>query len=136
MNEEEITGINITPLVDVVLVLLIIFMVTANYLNKASIEISLPSAETGTTVDNHDHLVFSIDKQRKIYLNDTLITKKTLASTITNSAPTAKQVTVRADQSTPHGAVIELIDTLRANGINEFALQVSQKELSSINSSK
>ena len=127
MNEEEITGINITPLVDVVLVLLIIFMVTANYLNKASIEISLPSADTGTTVDNRDHLVFSIDKQRNIYLNDTPITKEKLASTVASSVSTT--VTVRADRTTHHGAVIELIDTLRANGINEFALQVSQKEL-------
>lgn len=126
MSEDEITGINITPLVDVVLVLLIIFMVTANHLNKASIEVTLPSAETGTTVDNRDHLVFSIDEQRNIYLDDTLITKEVLASTVANSAPTA--VTVRADRTTPHGAVIELIDTLRANGIDEFALQVAQKE--------
>ena len=128
MNEEEITGINITPLVDVVLVLLIIFMVTANYLNKASIEISLPSADTGTATDNRDHLLFSIDQQRNIYLNNDLITKEKLASTVANVAPTAKQVTVRADRVTPHGAVIELIDTLRANGIDEFALQVAPKE--------
>lgn len=128
MNEEEITGINITPLVDVVLVLLIIFMVTANYLNKASIEISLPSADTGTTTDSRDHLVFSIDQQRNIYLNNDLITKEKLASTVADLAPTAEQVTVRADRVTPHGAVIELIDTLRTNGIDEFALQVAPKE--------
>lgn len=126
MGDDEITGINITPLVDVVLVLLIIFMVTANHLNEASIEISLPSADTGTTSDNNDHLVFSIDKQRNIYLNDNPITKKELASTVADTTPAT--VTVRADQITPHGAVIELIDTLRANGIDEFSLQVAAKE--------
>ena len=68
-EEEEITGINITPLVDVMLVLLIIFMVTTSYIVHRSIVVNLPKATTGENVITTKNLAFVLDKNSILYLD-------------------------------------------------------------------
>lgn len=130
-DDDQITGINVTPLVDVMLVLLIIFMVTTSYIVHKSIEVKLPSAETATNVvQESKSLGFVLDADSKLYLDGKEISLSEIAVLIPQAKAKAKeakqqlQALITADEKTPHGQVVKLIDTVRKNGITEFAINV------------
>ncbi|MDF1565774.1 MAG: biopolymer transporter ExbD [Deltaproteobacteria bacterium] len=122
-DDEIITGINVTPLVDVVLVLLIIFMVTASSIVGPSIEVDLPKAATATeTTPSTVSVVLSADGA--VYLNgeasdEALVLQKVRAEV----AKTPElQVVIAADRSTTHGRVVGFVDAVKAAGVTRFAL--------------
>ena len=120
-HEDEITGINITPLVDVMLVLLVIFMVTTSYIDNRGIKISLPAATTSANAANTP-TVFTITANAQVYLNDKQLDDTQLTAAIARIATSNNTVTIAADKHTPHGKVITLIDKLRRGGITAFAI--------------
>ena len=124
-SDEEITGINVTPLVDVMLVLLIIFMVTANYIVNHSIGLQLPKASTGGD-PGPVNLAFSIDREGQLFMNGTPLTFQDIKGAIEAEKAKGKpvQALIAADLSTPHGQVVKLIDAVRKNGITDFAINV------------
>lgn len=132
-DEDEITGINITPLVDIVLVLLIVFMATATYIVNRSLDVKLPSAETAQSkLEKTRFLSFVLDSQSKLFMDGKEINYTDLKDLI----QTAKQAQdplippsaiISADTMTPHGEVVKLIDMIRKNGINDFAINVEAK---------
>ena len=124
-NNEGITDINVTPFVDVMLVLLIIFMMTANYINTPGIDLNLPKSETGAGLADHQ-LTFNIDKESKIYIDGKAVRDKKLLEIVKEKKQENPKVqaTIAADQETPHGVVIRLIDLVRNNGILDFAINV------------
>src|ERR1700754_1128671 len=92
-NEDEITGINVTPLVDVVLVLLIIFMVTANFIVRETVEVDLPrAAHGGETVQGLVNVV--LDKQGKLFLDGAEVSEEELSGKV--AASLAKDPQTRA----------------------------------------
>ena len=121
LHEDEITGINITPLVDVMLVLLVIFMVTTSYIDNKGIKINLPQA---STAENKaiSTAIFSITADAQVYLNDEQLSDAQLTAAIADTAASGNAVTVAADKHTPHGKVIALIDQLRRGGITAFGI--------------
>jgi len=126
-DDDEITGINVTPLVDVMLVLLIIFMVTANYIHQRSIEVKLPKAETGAANSESKNISFTLDQSGALYIDGVATnwgdaSAKIKASLEKNGA--GLQAIITADTRTSHGDVVKLIDAVRKNGINDFALNV------------
>lgn len=128
-EEDEITGINVTPLVDVMLVLLIIFMVTTTYIVNKSINVTLPKATTGEEGATGKNLAFVLDKDATLFLDGKQITLADLAVIIGQirkdlSDQKQLQALITADTATPHGAVVQLIDAVRKNGINDFAINV------------
>ncbi|MFW7381358.1 MAG: ExbD/TolR family protein [Oligoflexus sp.] len=126
-EDETISSINVTPFVDVMLVLLIIFMVTANYLNSQSINLDLPQAATGEATENSAaSLGFSINKDSEIFLDGKPLDIEELPTMIAarREGGESLQALIAADQATPHGAVIKLIDIVRKNGITDFAINV------------
>jgi biopolymer transport protein TolR len=126
-DDEEITGINVTPLVDVMLVLLIIFMVTANYINNQSINLTLPKAATGETVDSSLlSLAFVVNKDSSYFLDGSVVQLDDIPKVIEEKMKLGKplQALIAADEGAPHGSVVKLIDTIRKNGITDFALNV------------
>lgn len=129
-NDDEITGINVTPLVDVMLVLLIIFMVTATYIVNQSINVNLPKTETSDTTEQSKNLAFVIDAKNQIYLNGNLVTfeeiPEKIAAEKAKDAPGPLNALISADKDTPHGTVVKLIDTVRKHGITDFAINVEQ----------
>lgn len=131
-NDDEITGINVTPLVDVMLVLLVIFMVTATYIVNQSIDVNLPKADTGSTLEEVKNLGFVLDRDSRLYLNGKEVGFEQLPLLIEQEkAKKAKgqlQALISADQATPHGAVVKLIDVVRKNGITDFAINVEASE--------
>jgi biopolymer transport protein ExbD len=133
-DDDGINEINVTPLVDVMLVLLVIFMVASVYIVKESIEIELPKAASATdTVETTVSIV--MDKQRALYLNGEAIEEGNLAAAIQKAAAkdANTQAIIAADHSVSHGDVIRLIDVVRTNGLERFALNVKRPESAKAN---
>ncbi len=127
-GDDAITDINVTPFVDVMLVLLVIFMVTANYIVHQSINIQLPKADTGQVIQTRN-LAFVIDKESRVYLDGKAVDVAQLAEKIIafkgeQAEGTTIQALISADTATPHGAVVKVIDVIRKSGITELAINV------------
>jgi biopolymer transport protein TolR len=124
-DEDSITGINVTPLVDITLVLLIIFMVTATYIVKQTIEVELPrAAHGGETVNKTFALV--VTKEGKAYLNGAETDDVGLVSAVRQARDKGEEVQaiVGADKSASHGVVMHLLDVLKGAGVSKFAIQI------------
>lgn len=131
-DESEITGINVTPLVDVMLVLLIIFMVTSTYIVQQSIQVQLPKADTGESTVKTKNLAFVMDKSGNLFMDGKQTTVEQLPamiSAIQSENPQAQlQALVAADKETQHGFVVRLIDTIRKQGITDLAINVESSK--------
>src|SRR5262252_454770 len=114
----SMSQINVTPLVDVMLVLLVIFMVTAPILQQG-VSVDLPRAEAGPLAGKDEQLVVSVTRNGDIYLNDTVLTPANLEAklrAISAQRPDG-QVFVRADQSVAYGEVVRVMAAIKAAGI-------------------
>jgi biopolymer transport protein TolR len=119
--------INVTPLVDVMLVLLIIFMVTAPMLNNAGVEIDLPKEEAPPLdMQDEDQLVLSMDAERNIYLNDqdTPFTVEELPMRLRAIAEANpdRAVFLRADGDLPYRDVVHLLGVAKQAGMPRVGL--------------
>ena len=115
--------INVTPMVDVMLVLLIIFMVAAPLLT-VGVPVDLPKTNAATINDQDEPLVISIAKDGKLYLQDTEIPLDSLVprlNAITNNKPDTR-VYVRGDRAIDYGRVMEVMGTVSAAGFSKVAL--------------
>lgn len=127
-DEEMITAINVTPLVDIVLVLLIVLMVTSSYLVNKSINVELPKAATGETTT--PNLSISIDVENKLYLDGNVITQDQLQQRIraAYAADPEVKAIISADGRVQHSQVVTIIDTLRREKVTKFAINTSPIE--------
>ena len=115
--------INVTPFVDVMLVLLIIFMVTAPMMMQG-VDVNLPHTKTQPIASEEERLVISITGKRDIYLNEYKISLETLQNkleTIYQNRPD-RAVFLRADQSLPYGFVMEVMAAVRQSGIKRIGM--------------
>lgn len=128
-NEEEIISeINVTPFVDVALVLLIIFMVTATYIVAQSIPVDLPQAGTGEDVVTTFAVTLTTDG--KLYLDGKKIDEPKLTSNIrkARSKNDDVRVVIAADKAVTHGRVVRIIDLVRKEGVAKFAINIETEE--------
>ncbi len=126
---EAITGINVTPLVDVVLVLLIILMVTAGYIVSKAIPVDLPKAATAET--STLTLAITIREDGRAYVDAESVSNDVLRQRIRlahERDPEARAV-IAADGATRHRDVVGVIDLLRQEGISRFAINVEPEEV-------
>jgi len=126
-DDEGISGINVTPLVDIMLVLLIIFMVTATMIANKALDLKLPEAESAAPVNPNDKpMQFALDKEGKLYLDSKVITLDEVAGKIAEEKAkrpgVALAAVISADAATPYALVIKIIDVIRKNEIQDFAL--------------
>lgn len=115
--------INVTPLVDVVLVLLIIFMVTAPLMQRG-IDVDLPRTAT-QTAPNEERLIVSIDKTGKIFINDIQIQMEDLREQIQKRTARMKNpdaVFLRADQKLEYGIIMQTMDQIKRAGVPTVGL--------------
>jgi biopolymer transport protein TolR len=124
-DAEIISDINVTPLVDIMLVLLIIFMLTATVIAKRAIEVELPEAATGDGVPPTT-VGITLDRDGALYLNGAAIDEAALRIELARaSAADAKaQAVIAADKAVSHGQVVRVIDLVRQEGITKFALNI------------
>ncbi|MBT8494246.1 MAG: biopolymer transporter ExbD [Deltaproteobacteria bacterium] len=122
-----ISAINVTPFVDVVLVLLVILMVTSVQIVKASLEVNLPSAASGgSSVDSTLNLIIDADGAWK--LDGKAIDEAGLAAYVkseTKKNPKLQAV-IAADREVKYDYVIRAIDVIKTNGIKKFALNIQR----------
>ena len=130
-DDEILADINITPMVDIILVLLIIFMVTASTIMDDSILIELPEAATGEETEA-SLLGLTIDQSGDWYLNGELTDEPGLRTFIQSqkAADTELQAIIAADRGIAHGDVIHLIDVVKQEGITKFAINIDPPSLS------
>jgi biopolymer transport protein ExbD len=123
--------INVTPLVDVVLVLLLVFMVTAPMMSRG-IDVSLPVANQPQTEPEERIVTISINAQERIFVGDRPINLQLLEDTVRGmmEGRTRKVVYLRADESIRYGRVITVIDKLKSAGVDlvGFAYELPQEK--------
>ncbi|MEO7271848.1 MAG: biopolymer transporter ExbD [Vicinamibacterales bacterium] len=121
--------INVTPLVDVMLVLLIIMMLIAPMLQKG-VPVQLPLANNGTQKpDTQDQTVVSIDAQNQLWVNGLQFSKEEFGSHVKSALEDKKDkiVLIKGDQDAKYSAVMEAMDALRAAQIEDIALITDPK---------
>lgn len=127
-GDDVISAINITPFVDIVLVLLIIFMVTSTAIVKASLQVDLPKAASGESqVDTTINIVLT--KEQELFFNGAPVSENELIDSIKLAAQgdSKAQAVIAADTAVEYGKVIHLIDLVKQNGIAKFALNIERQ---------
>jgi biopolymer transport protein ExbD len=125
-NEPQmISGINVTPLVDITLVLLIIFMVTATVIVNAGIKVELPKAASGTD-QTKTTLALTLMKDGTLYLNGEKTTDQAVTRYVSDTLTRSPdlQAIIAADRVVPHGDVVHVIDLVKRAGVRRFAINV------------
>jgi biopolymer transport protein TolR len=120
---DSISQINVTPLVDVMLVLLIIFMVTAPILQQG-VQVDLPKVAAGPLAGAEEQLVVNVGKSGQVFLNDTAMTLDQLTAKLHAIALARpdRQLYVRADQSVPYGQVMRVMGAVHDAGLAKVGL--------------
>ncbi|MGB8323140.1 MAG: biopolymer transporter ExbD [Candidatus Acidiferrum sp.] len=120
-TQSSLSEINMVPFIDVVLVLLIIFMITAPIL-QSGIEVDVPKTHTVKEI-NQDHLVVTIDKQQTLYLGNSPINVHDLPAKIKAQQKRPNDaIFLRCDQTVPFGAFASVIDSLRQSGVSNISI--------------
>jgi len=120
-----VAEINVTPLVDIMLVLLIIFMLTAHLIARQAIEVELPRAAQSTSTPPTT-LAVTVTKDGTLYLNAEPVTPEALRAAVRDAlAKDPKtQAVIAGDKSVSHGRVVWVLDTIKALGVTSFAIQI------------
>lgn len=121
-TQTSLADINITPLVDVVLVLLIIFMVTAPVL-QSGIEVNVPKTRTVKEI-TQERLVISINKEQRVFLGNDPVNINEIGAKLRQKIrdPRNQAIFVRADEDVPFGAFATVMDAVKSSGITNVSI--------------
>jgi biopolymer transport protein TolR len=118
---EPMSDINVTPLVDVMLVLVVIFIITAPLL-ASSLRLDLPKSDAAQQGEAPRFVTIGLDKAGQLYLNDQPVTAQQLAERldVTGKANPETEVQLRADRAVPYGRVVEVMGVAQKAGLNRI----------------
>ncbi len=121
-TQTSLADINVTPLVDVVLVLLIIFMVTAPIL-QSGIEVAIPHTKTVKQI-TEERLVITIDREQRVFLNNDPININQIGPQLHQKIrdPEGQSIFIRADENVPFGAFATVMDAVKQSGITNVSI--------------
>ena len=123
-----IVGINVTPMVDVVLVLLVIMMVTATYIVAQSFNVELPKTASSDE-PAPSPLIVTLEKNDRVLFNETPVTEAELKTKLAEAgAGKDANLVISADKDVKHGSVMHVVDLAKLAGITKFALNVEKVE--------
>ena len=120
-GSQPMSEINVTPLVDVMLVLLVIFIITAPLL-ASSVKLDLPTSDAASPIETPKFVSVVIDKAAKVYLADQAIELTALAESLKKTAAQNKdtEVQLRSDETVPYGKVVEVIGIAQKAGLTRI----------------
>lgn len=122
-NDQLMCDINVTPLVDVMLVLLIIFMVTAPMMVQG-VDVDLPAATSDPLPSNEDNLIISVDNDLKVYINNQEVSaaylSEKLAAVLENLDSSG--VYLKADKRVPYGVVVNVMSQIKKAGVESLGM--------------
>ena len=128
LDNEVIAEINVVPLVDIILVVLIIFMVTAPMIMKPTINVNLPKAASGDqTTPSKLNIALTADGRINLngdFVDEEAVKQKSLDEIAKNPEV---QAVISADKDVPHGKVIGLLDIVKTAGVKKFAISIEKK---------
>ncbi|KPJ76800.1 MAG: protein TolR [Deltaproteobacteria bacterium SG8_13] len=115
--------INVTPFVDVMLVLLIIFMVTAPMMMQG-VDVTLPEASAEAMAAETEPLMLSIDKQSRVFINDINVSVEDLHTKLEKilSGRSDREVFLKADKEVPYGTVVRIMSEIKAAGVEKLGM--------------
>lgn len=128
LDNEAIADINVVPLVDIILVVLIIFMVTAPMFIKPTINVNLPKAASGDqTAPSKLNIALTADGRVNLngsFVDEASVRQKALDEVAKNPEV---QAIISADKDVPHGKVVGLLDVVKGAGVKKFAISIDKK---------
>lgn len=125
---QPLADINVTPLVDVMLVLLIVFMITAPML-AAGLRVDLPQAKAAAPLDPKEPVIVTVAKDGRIYLGQDEIARERLAMAVRDRlAGDTRAIHVRGDREAQYGEIVSVMDHLALNGLVRIALVANARE--------
>jgi biopolymer transport protein ExbD len=121
------SSINITPLIDILFILLLFFVLTSTFdlESERSIDVTLPETQSDQAVESPEIFRIVLDERNQIFVNAKAINIEQLKDIAASKDKTGEFITViSADEKASHGTVMEVLDTLRLNGISNINIQV------------
>lgn len=122
--DSDIAEINMTPFVDIVLVILVIFMVTATFITQGKIPLNLPQA---SHAENHQEeqkpITLSLNEEGALYVDDVASSMEALDAKIEQLSGKEPHIVLRSDAKTPFEFVVKVIDICKKHRIDTFAIQ-------------
>ena len=120
-EQEPMSEINITPLTDVFLVLLIIFMVTTPLIMQAGVKIKMPKTKSLPSLTERD-VIIAVTSSERYFVNSTEVSKDRLSDYLKDLKLEGKLVVVQADKTLTHGTVVEVLDIAKGAGAEKLAI--------------
>jgi len=122
-SDQMMSDINVTPFVDVMLVLLIIFMVTAPMMIQG-VSVSLPETTSEPLVSEEEHLLITVDKENQVHINDYKVTIEFLQRKLKEilEGRSNREVYLRADKAIPYGTVIHVMSEIKGAGVEKLGM--------------
>ena len=122
-SKKPMSNINVTPLVDVMLVLLIVFMITAPMLT-VGVQVDLPQTNTNQLNSDADPLIITMNKNREIFIQDAVVSLEDLIPRLKaiSKVNSKTRIFVRGDNLLPYGEVIEIMGKIQSAGYEKVAL--------------
>ena len=122
-SKKPISNINVTPLVDVMLVLLIVFMITAPMLT-VGVQVDLPQTKANQLNSDADPLIITMNKNREIFIQDSVVSPEDLIPRLKaiSKVNSKTRIFVRGDNLLPYGEVIEIMGKIQSAGYEKVAL--------------
>ena len=125
--EGEIAEINMTPFVDIVLVILVIFMVTATFVTQGKIPLNLPQASNQeNSKDNLKPITLSLTQEGELYYDAVALPLESLDEKLAQSTQSELNIVIRSDAKTPFEYVVKVIDVCKKHHISTFAIQTTR----------
>ena len=128
-SQRLMSDINVTPFVDVMLVLLVIFMVTAPMMMQG-VDVSLPKATSQPLDSEKEHLIITIDKKNQIFINDYKVSVDFLSEKLVKilEGRADREVILKADENIPYGTVVKVMAEIKGAGVEKLGM-VTEPEM-------
>ncbi len=132
-GSKGIAALEITPLVDIVFLLLIFFLLTATYVQNPNLDISLPKASVDQTTNHQKDFTIAIKENGELRYNNVVVSLERLEGILTSEYAQGEDsvVVVRADEGARHGRVVEVMDLAKRIGFGKLAIAIKARTPSS-----